>query len=446
MIVPANAHAFSVPDPFTLFNDGVQSVVGFSAKTILNGFSSWLADGASSLVTHVTQLISASTTTDLTPGTPGFFLPTGAMLQLTTFLVLPLLLVATIGAVLHQDMRRLVRTWAVALPGAMLAAGAAVELSAVGLQVTDALCQVVTHSVDPNMQGAYANIAKTLTGPVLSESPFLAFLIATVFILGGMALWLELILRSAAIYLAVFFLPLALAGLVWPATAHWAKRMVETLVAVILSKFVIVVALSLAVRAVTTGSSADDVLAGGAIFLLASFAPFVLLRFAPIIEGAAISHLEGVSRRPVNAARSAASRAANAPNTALGALLAGHGTSGTGDVAPAARAVAGVGLAATGGQVDREFALAGAMSEGGGAPGGASASGAPGAGGSGSSGFGGSGREASSQRTSGPGASGGSAPVGAGTVGASESGSAALQPGVAAPGGAAPGGPGADND
>jgi len=142
------------------------------------------------------------------------------------------------------------------------------------------------------------------------------------------------------------------------------------------------------VRAVSTGSSADDVLAGGAIFLLAAFAPFALLRFAPMIEGAAISHLEGVSRRPVNAARSAATRAANAPNTALGALLAGHGTSGSEDAAPAARAVAGVGLAATGGQVDREFALAGAAAQGGGSPPGGTPAGESGSGGRGPAGHG----------------------------------------------------------
>ena len=239
----------------------------------------------------------------------------------------------------------------------MLAAGAAVELAAVGLQVTDALCQMVTHSVDPNLQGTYANVAKTLTGSLLKGSPFIASVIAAVFVLGGMSLWLELILRSAAIYLAVFFLPLALAGLVWPATAHWAKRMVETLVAVILSKFVIVVALSLAVRAAANGSTADDVLAGAAIFLLAAFAPFVLLRFTPIIEAAAISHLEGVSRRPVDAARRAGSRAVNAPGTTLGALLVGRGTSSSQEAAPAAAAVEGLNLAATGGQVDREFAM-----------------------------------------------------------------------------------------
>jgi hypothetical protein len=364
----SNLYAFN-PNPLHLFSDLGQSVVNFSASTILNGFSGWLADGAASLVAHVTQLMTSTTTTDLTPGTPGFFLPTGPMLQLTTMLVLPLLLVATIGAVLRRDLGRLGRTWGVALPGAMLGAGAAVELSAVGLQVTDALCRVVTSSLNPSLQQAYGKVARTLTGSLLTNSPFLAALLAAVFVLGGIMLWLELILRSAAIYLAVFFLPLALAGLVWPATSHWAKRMVETLVAVILSKFVVVVALSLAVRAVANGATADNVLAGGAMFLLAAFAPFTLLRFAPIIEASAIAHMEGVGRRPLHAADNLRSRAmAAGPDSAIGALIRGRGTSSSQEAPPAPSAVAGVDLAATGGQVDREFAAMTARGSGNAAP------------------------------------------------------------------------------
>ena len=58
-----------------------------------------------------------------------------------------------------------------------------------------------------------------------------------------------MLIRDAAIYVAVLFLPLVFAGLVWPAAAPWSKRLVETIVAIILSKFVIVAVLSLAASA-----------------------------------------------------------------------------------------------------------------------------------------------------------------------------------------------------
>jgi len=112
-------------------------------------------------------------------------------------------------------------------------------------------------------------------------------------------IWLELLLRASAIYVAVFFLPVALAGLVWPATARWSRRLVELLAALILSKFVIVAVLSLGVAMVANGDGIDVAVSGGALLLLAAFAPFVVLRLAPVVETAAIAHLEGIERRPL---------------------------------------------------------------------------------------------------------------------------------------------------
>ncbi len=88
----------------------------------------------------------------------------------------------------------------------------------------------------------------------------------------------------------------------WP-SGRW-----RSLVALILSKFVIVAALTLGLAAMASGTSADDAVAGGAILLIAGFAPFTLLRLAPIVESAAIAHLEGMSRRPFRAASRAGSR------------------------------------------------------------------------------------------------------------------------------------------
>ena len=98
-------------------------------------------------------------------------------------------------------------------------------------------------------------------------------LIALLIAVAAFVLWLELLIRAAAVYVAVLFLPLALATLVWPAVSHWCRRLVETLAALILSKFVIVATLSLAAGAVASGTAGTGahgsgfsaVLAGGAL-------------------------------------------------------------------------------------------------------------------------------------------------------------------------------------
>ena len=95
------------------------------------------------------------------------------------------------------------------------------------------------------------------------------------------ALWIELLMREAAVYVIVLMLPLAFAAMVWPARRIWAVRAVELLVALILSKFAIVAVLSLGGAAISSG--ADDgsvaaVMAGAVLILLAAFSPWALLR------------------------------------------------------------------------------------------------------------------------------------------------------------------------
>ena len=124
-----------------------------------------------------------------------------------------------------------------------------------------------------------------------------------VVVLAGLLLWVELVLRAAAIYVAVLFLPLALAAFIWPVTAHWSRRLAETLAALVLSKFVVVAVLALGFYAFQSGALGQSVggglVPGASLLLLAAFAPYVLLRLVPLAEAGALAHMEGVSRRAV---------------------------------------------------------------------------------------------------------------------------------------------------
>jgi hypothetical protein len=103
------------------------------------------------------------------------------------------------------------------------------------------------------------------------------------------------VIRDAAIYVALFFLPLTFVAMIWPATSRWARRLVEFLVAVILSKFVIIAILGLASAAITQtslaqpgdGSVFERMIAGAALLVLAAWSPFGLLRLIPMMEVAA---------------------------------------------------------------------------------------------------------------------------------------------------------------
>jgi hypothetical protein len=104
------------------------------------------------------------------------------------------------------------------------------------------------------------------------------------------ALWVELLLREAAVYVIVLMLPLAFAALVWPTRRIWAVRAVEILVALILSKFAIVAVLSLGGAALDAGTGHGGIaqlMAGAVLILLAAFSPWALLRLVPMAEVAA---------------------------------------------------------------------------------------------------------------------------------------------------------------
>ena len=111
-------------------------------------------------------------------------------------------------------------------------------------------------------------------------------------------------MREAAVYVVVLMLPLAFAALVWPARRVWAIRAVELLVALILSKFAIVVgARARAVRpsARRRWSGITGMLAGGVLVILGAFAPWALIRLLPLTElaSAAAGTLRGESSHQV---------------------------------------------------------------------------------------------------------------------------------------------------
>ena len=134
---------------------------------------------------------------------------------------------------------------------------------------------------------------------------FAVFLGGLIAAIGAFFVWVELLIRSAAIYVTVLFLPFTFVAMIWPSTAKWCRRLVELLFAVIVSKFVIVAIMALAAAGLGQ-SRADDafqgVLAGTALMLLAALSPLALLRLIPLAEAAA-AHIPTGGRARVADAR-----------------------------------------------------------------------------------------------------------------------------------------------
>ncbi|MGA8372223.1 MAG: hypothetical protein WB765_18970, partial [Acidimicrobiales bacterium] len=277
-------------------------VAGFGADSVLNAAANWVTSGATWLLGQIGNALQSSTQIDL--GASWFTTHFETMAALAGVVILPLLLLGIVQAIHRQSTSMLLRSILINVPVALLLTGAAVKLVQLGLALVDAMSSDVAHGAGLDTGHFLSATVSALSGP-LAGAPatpaFVLFLGGLAVVFGSFLLWIELMVRAAAVYVAVLFLPLALASLAWPAVAHWCRRLVDTLVGLVLSKFVIVTVLSLAVSALAGGTNGQgsgggfsSVLGGAALLLLAAAAPWALFRLLPFAEAAAISHLEGV--------------------------------------------------------------------------------------------------------------------------------------------------------
>lgn len=325
------------------------SIAASGFESVLSGISQWVASGAEYLLGQIGAVLVSTTTVDL--GATWFRTHYGQMTALAGVVILPLVLVSTLQAVLRQNPGQLVRTFLVQLPLALLLGVVAIQVVILSLSATDAMSDAVAGGsgadVTHLLSGVTTGLVAATADPTIAG--FVLLLVALLIAFAAFVLWLELLIRAAAVYVAVLFLPLALATLVWPAVSHWCRRLVETLGALILSKFVIVATLSLAAGAVSSGTAGGGahgsgfsaVLAGGALLIMGTFVPFAILRLIPAVEAGAVGHLEGLRQRGTAAvtrpARTAASFALQEGLGALGdARLMAETTGPAGNGAPGA--------------------------------------------------------------------------------------------------------------
>lgn len=302
---------------------GIGSAAGTVAKGVIDVFVGYLADASTWLVSHIAGLAGLQTDPALNASWfSNSFRGMGLVFEAT---IIPLLLIATIGAVLRQDLKRLGRVWGIGLPVAVLATIASIIFAQYLMAFTDRLTSTVIGQGGLKVAPALSHV--TLEGLSSGAPQLVTAAVYTLAVIGAIFVWLELLLRQSAIYVVMFLMPLALATFVWPASAHVAKRAVQILVALILSKFVIFTTIALGLDALSRAAPVDQQFAGAGILLLASFTPFALIKLAPIVEVAAIAHLEGMARRPFHAATRMASTAVSAQSTARSMLAARARTS-----------------------------------------------------------------------------------------------------------------------
>jgi hypothetical protein len=383
----------------------VCDVAGEAAATLVSAPFEWLAaamgEAAGWLFQAVWSVFDTTTLVDVTR--PEYVKVYNLIFGIGATLMLLFFLLQLITGLIHRDPGALTRA-ALGLARSVLGSFLVITLVGLALQITDQLSTGIIQAAGETTQSMGDKIAALVAGlgGLTMASPgvgaILIIFLAGLAIASAAIVWLSLLIRKALLLVAIVLAPLAFSGSSWDAAKGWISKWAMFVLALILSKLVLVVIFLVAVTQVSAPISTDlasvsDPLAGIVLMALAGFSPYMVYRFLSFV-GVDLYNQMGAEQD----AKTALNRPLPIPTTGSGdgpkKILDGStGNNGNGDsgtssppAAPAPNAQqSSSGQAAASGEAG---ASSGAASSGAGASGGAAASGS-GAGASGGAAAGG---------------------------------------------------------
>jgi hypothetical protein len=193
------------------------------------------------------------------------------------FIMLGFFMLQVIGGMVRREPAALSRA-ALGLAKSILGSFVALSLLATALEVTDQLCRGIVHAAGTNMEEMGDRITLLAAGLAgINVAAPGAGAVLTIFLAGlaigaAVIVWISLLIRKALLLIAIVFAPIALAGSSW----EWATF----LIALIVSKVVLVVIFLLATAQVSAPIDADlqsvsEPIAGVVLMLIAGFAPYL---------------------------------------------------------------------------------------------------------------------------------------------------------------------------
>lgn len=274
---------------------GVCDAVGEGAASLVAAPFDWLAQamGAAAgwLFEAVWSVFDTTTLVDVTR--PEYVSVYNVLFGIAVFVMLVFFCLQLITGLVHRDPTALTRA-ALGLAKSVLGSFLVITLTALLLEVTDQLAIGVVQATGNTMEGMGGRIALLAAGltTINLTAPGVGAII-TIF-LAGLAIsaagivWFSLLIRKALLLVAVVFGPIALAGASWDATKGWVSKWATFVIALVLSKLVLVVIFLVAIAQVSAPIDADlasisEPIAGIALMFIAAFAPYLSYKFISFV-------------------------------------------------------------------------------------------------------------------------------------------------------------------
>ena len=322
------------PNPVGWAIDKVAGFVGGAAaqgfEMIIGGLTAWMLDAVVWVVGGVFNFFLDAT--DPNVQADWFIHGTGpyaTTVGIGAVLLVGFVLIGITQGVLAGDVAGMLRRVTFELPMAVVGMVGLVTVTQALVTLTDQLSKGLLDHFGEDVQAFTSAVGSlaSLTGG--TATAFVVFLLALISVLAGIVLVAELVVRASLIYIVVALAPLIFAAQLWPALRGAGRKLLELLVALIVSKLVVAVALAIAAAAAVGVGSGGEVtslpppevmaqnpggsvtqavgilLTAAAAFGVAAFSPLLVARLLPLTEAAVVA--SGIRGGPVRAGQQALS-------------------------------------------------------------------------------------------------------------------------------------------
>ena len=269
----------------------VCNVAGDAAGSLVTAPFDWLAQAmggaASWLFQEVWTIFDSTSSVDVTQ--PGYVGVYNLLFGVAVFVMLLFFCLQLLTGLIHRDPTALGRA-ALGLAKSVLGSFLLLTLTGLLLEITDGLCLGIVQATGNTMSGMGDRIALlaggfaaiNLTAP--GAGAILTIFLAGLAITAACIVWFSLLTRKALLLVAIVFGPVALAGSSWDATRGWLSKWASFVIALIVSKLVLVVIFLVAITQLAAPINADlssvsQPIAGVVLMFIAAFAPYISYKF-----------------------------------------------------------------------------------------------------------------------------------------------------------------------
>lgn len=273
----------------------VCDAVGEGAASLVAAPFDWLgqamAGAAAWLFEAVWQVFETTTLVDVTSAEyVGVY---NVLFGVAVFVMLVFFCLQLLTGLIHRDPTALSRA-GLGLAKSVLGSFLVITLTALLLEITDQLAVGIVQATGNTMEGMGTQIgllAVALAGINIAApgvGAILTIFLAGLAISAAAIVWFSLLIRKALLLVAIVFGPIALAGATWDATKGWFGKWASFVVALIVSKLVLVVIFLVAMSQVSAPIEADlasisDPIVGVVLMFIAAFAPYITYKFISFV-------------------------------------------------------------------------------------------------------------------------------------------------------------------